>query len=178
MRLRRKRAQRHTGGVETLENFFDRLDQRKRDRRGVGLQFHQIAQHGHRARVHVFGVFFILFVVAVLHCFLQLHHHVRVVGVVLAAEDVFEQTALRQRLHRVEGIFSELLLVGFEVIEIRAGNTAHRAGQAQVNHAFMHADRFEQLPAAIRGDGGNAHLGGDLEQALVDAFDEMRDGVF
>ena len=89
---------------------------------------------------------------------------------VLAAVDELEQAALTDRAHRVEGEACEFFLVVLEVVEIGAGDARHGAGEAQLDDFLVQADALEQLRAAIAGDGGDAHLGQDLEQALVGAL--------
>ena len=86
---------------------------------------------------------------------------------VLLAVHVLEQAACGEGALRVEGGAIELRLVGLEIHEMSAGDARDGARQAQANDVLVHAHDFEQLCAAIAGDGGNAHLRHDLEQALV-----------
>src|SRR5690606_16398068 len=94
VRLGRQRAKGDAGGIEALEDRLQRLDLVDADRRGGFLDLEQVADHRHRAGIDQRRVFLVLLVVALLHGFLQRAHHIRVVGVVLAAVDELEQTAL------------------------------------------------------------------------------------
>ena len=159
VRFRAQGTQRHAGRIETLEDGFDRFDFRQRNLPGrINAQIHQVTQHRHRTLVHELGVLAVLGVIAALHRLLQLHHHIRVVGVVFLAVHVLQEATLLNRAHRVERKLVQLLLVGFEIGKIRPGNARDRASHAQIDHVFVHADGFEQLRAAIRGNRRNAHL--------------------
>ena len=96
-------------------------------------------------------------------------HHVGVVGVILAAVDVFQQAALVDLLARIPRDPVELPLFVLEFVEADTVDAAGRARKTQVDHFAVQADDFEQLRAAVTGDGRYAHLGDDLVQALVDA---------
>ncbi len=96
--------------------------------------------------------------------------HVRVVGVILAAVNELEQAALLDRLALVPGLFAQQFLVGLEIAEANTLDAIGRPGETEIDNLLMQAHRFEQLGAAIAGDGGDAHLGGDLVQTLVDAL--------
>ena len=119
------------------------------------------------------GIFLELGVIAGLHRLLQLLHHVRVVGVEFLAEHELQQAAGRQRTQRIECGLVQQFLVGFEVVEVGAGNARHRALQAQLDHIFMHAHALEQLGAAVARHQRDAHLGEHLVQALVHALAEV-----
>ncbi|MCY1511462.1 hypothetical protein D9M68_458830 [compost metagenome] len=170
MGFRGQRAEGDTGGVEALEDGFQRLDfvQAQRLRRFLDLQ--QVADHRHRTVVHQRGVFLEQLEVALLHGSLQGVHHVRVVGVVFAAVDELQQATLLDRLARAPGFGGEQLLLVLDVEETRALDAAGDAREAQLGDFVGQADGLEQLGAAIGGDGGDAHLREDLQQALGDAL--------
>ncbi len=152
VRLWRQGAERHAGGVETFEDGLDRLHFGEVDRRRV-FQPHQVAEHGRRPAVDQLGIAFVGRVVAGPNRRLQGLDHVRVVGVKLLAIHELEQAAGGDRPHRIEGSAVEPLLVGLEVFEGRAGNPRDRALQAHSHYIFVHPDHFEELRAAIAGDG-------------------------
>ncbi len=141
------------------------------------FQSHQIAQCSCGATVDGVRVLFPQGVIAAVDRGLQLVHHVRIVGVVLAAVDVLQQTALGDGLARIPGKLVERLLFGFELCETDAVNAAGGAREAQIDDFVVQADDFEQLRAAVTGDGRNAHLGNDLVQALVDALAIVGAGI-
>ncbi len=170
MGLRRQRTQRDTRGVETLEDFFQRLDLLQCQRLVGDLNLQQVADHRHRALVDQRGVFLELGVVALLHGGLQGVDHIRVVGVVFATVDELQQATLLDRLARAPGFGGEQLLVAFQVDEARTLDAAGHALEAQANHFLGQAHGFEQLGTTVRGDGGDAHLRQDLQQALGDAL--------
>ena len=169
MRFRRQRAERHAGRVEALEDAVDRLDLVDRNRRGA-LELEQIADHRHRARVHDLGVGLVVLVAAGLDRLLQHRDHVRVVGVVLAAVHVLVQAALFDRLARAPRGFGDLELLFLKVGELGALDPRHGGVEAGVDHFVVQTHGFEQLRAAIRRDGADAHLRDDLVQTLVDAL--------
>ncbi|MNZ67067.1 hypothetical protein D3C78_853020 [compost metagenome] len=168
--LWRQRTQRDTGGVEALEDRLQRLDLLQRQWLVGHFHLQQVADHRHRALVDQRGVFLELGVVALLHGGLQGVDHIRVVGVVLATVDELEQAALLDRLARAPGFSGEQLLVALEVDETRTLDAAGHAFEAQADHFFGQAYGLEQLSTTVGGDGGDAHLRQDLQQALGDAF--------
>ena len=88
---------------------------------------------------------------------------------VFAAVNVFQQTALIQRLTCQPGAFGQVHQILLEVSKTGAADAADHALEAEVGDLVMQADRFKQLRAAVRGDGGDAHFGHDFVQAFVDA---------
>ena len=168
--LRRQRAEGDAGGVEALEDGAQRLDFLQRQRLLGDLDLEQVADHRHRTLVDQRAVVAEARVVALLHGLLQQAHHVRVVGVVFAAVDELEQTALLDRLAGVPGFAGQQLLLGLQIGEARALDAAGDATEAQPDHLVGQADGLEQLGAAVGGDGGDAHLRQDLQQALGDAL--------
>ena len=51
------------------------------------------------------------------------------------------------------------------------------AGEAGLDDLGAQADRLEDLRAGVGGDGGHAHLGHDLQQALAERLDQVRLGL-
>ena len=169
MRFRAQCADRHRRGVEAFEQRLRRFNLIDRDRFAFRRDGQQIAQHGDRPLVHQLGVGLIVAIFPAVHRFLQRVHHVRVVGVVFAAVHEFQQAALLQRFAFQPGALGKVLQILLEIAEAGAANAADHALEAQIRQIAVQADRFEQLGAAVRGDGRNAHLGHDLVQAFVDA---------
>ncbi|VGP13006.1 hypothetical protein SB00610_01089 [Klebsiella quasipneumoniae subsp. similipneumoniae] len=110
----------------------------------------------------------IIAVLTALHSLLQGAHHVRVVGVIFAAVNVLQQTALSQRLARQPGAFRQIQQILLEIVEAGAADAADHALEAEIGDIAMQTDRFEQLRAAVGGDGRDPHLGHDLIQTFVD----------
>ena len=169
VRLGRERAQGHAGAVEARQDGLRRLDLRERHRRRGALEREQVAERGGGALVHQAGEQLVVLIVPGDHRGLQGGDHVRVVHVVLAAVHVLEESALRDRLARIPRPRGELFEVGLEVLEVRAGHAARGAREAQLDHLLRQPHDLEQLRAAVTGDGGDAHLRHDLEQALSQA---------
>ena len=130
VRLRRQRAQRHPGAVEAHQYVLDGLDLIQRHGRARRLQRHQVAQRRNRPVVDERRILFVPLHIAAAHRRLQRHDDVRVVTVVFAAVDVFQQAALRDRHPRIPRRRRELALIGEQVIEVGALNTRRRARKA------------------------------------------------
>ena len=122
-----------------------------------------------RAVVNQLSVLLIIAVFTALNRLLQRAHHVRVIGVVFAAVNVFQQTALIQRLTCQPGAFGQVHQILLEVSKTGAADAADHALEAEVGDLVMQADRFKQLRTAVGGNGRDAHFGHDLVQAFVDA---------
>ena len=88
---------------------------------------------------------------------------------IFAAVDIFQQAALSQRFTRQPCAFRQIQQVLLEIVETGAADAAHYALEAEVGHVAMQTDRFEQLRAAVGGDGRDPHLRHDFVQAFVDA---------
>ncbi len=170
VRFRRQGTERDTGGVETLEDRFQRLDLFQRQRLLGHLHLEQVTQHGHGTLIDQCGVFLEAAVVTALHGHLQRADHIGVVGVVLTAVDELQQAALLNRLAAAPGFGGQRLLLGLEILEARPLDTAGDATEAELHDLVGQADSFEQLRTAVRGDGRDAHLGDDLHQPLGDAL--------
>ena len=89
---------------------------------------------------------------------------------VLAAVHELEQATVLDRLHGVPRALGQVLLVFLQIFEACALDAAGRAVEAQAHHAGRQTDDLKQAAAAIAGDGRDAHLGHDLEQALADGL--------
>ena len=133
------------------------------------IQRQQIAQRCGRAFIYQVRILLIVVVFTALNRLLQRADYVRVVGVIFTAVNIFQQTALIQRLTDQPGAFRQIQQILLEVIKARAADAADNAEEAQVGNLTMQANRFEQLRAAVGGDGRDAHLRHDLVQAFVDA---------
>ena len=168
--FRRQGAEGNPGRIEALEDHLQRLDLIQRQRLLGQLDLQQVADHRHRTGVDQRGVFLEFLVAALLHSGLQGIDHVRVVGVVLATVNKLEQTTLLDRLAVVPGFGGQQLLLGFNVDETRTLDAASHTTEAQLDHFVGQAHGFEQLRTTVRGDGGDAHLRQDLQQALGNAL--------
>ncbi len=89
---------------------------------------------------------------------------------IFATVDELEQAALLDRLARAPGFGRQGFLFGFDIDETRAFDAARHTPETQVADLFGETDGFEQLSATVRGDGGDAHLRQDLQQALGNAL--------
>ena len=101
---------------------------------------------------------------------LQGSDHIGVEGVVFLPVHILQQAALLQRLARVPGHFCQTLLVSFQFREAGAFYARGHTAEGGIHHFTREPNGLEQLCAAVGADRGNAHLGHDLEQALVDAL--------
>ena len=88
---------------------------------------------------------------------------------ILAAVNVFQQTALIQRLTCQPGALGQVHQILLEVSKTGAADAADHALEAKVGDLIVQADRFKQLRAAVGGNGRDAHFGHDLVQTFVDA---------
>ena len=68
------------------------------------------------------------------------------------------------------GVFVLHRRLAREHIQANAFETRGRAGEILVHQRFVQTDSFENLRAAITLQRGDAHLGEDLEQALIDGL--------
>src|ERR1700722_40831 len=71
------------------------------------------------------------------------------------------------RLARVPRPCRERERIGLQVAEVRTLHAALGAGEAQSDDLIGQSHDFEQLRAAVAGDGGDPHFRHDLEQALA-----------
>ena len=133
------------------------------------LSLSRVAQARHRSVVDERGELPVLLVVARHDGGLQGRDHVRVVHVVLPVVHVLEQPALTHADARIPCAPREVIGVRLQILEIRTLDTALGALEAQINDRGGEAHDLKELRAAIARDGGDAHLGHDLEQTLADA---------
>ena len=64
-----------------------------------------------------------------------------------------------------------------ELVEAHAGQPRGGAGEAGLDHLRAQADGLEDLRAGVGGDGGHAHLGHDLQQALAEGLEQVGLGL-
>ena len=169
MGFRAECADRHRGGIKAFEQFRRRFNLIDADRGIARVQRQQIAQRGCRTVVHQLSILLIIAVLTALNGLLQGAHHVRVIGMVFATVHILQLSTLIQRLTCQPGAFGEVQQILLEVTKVRAADAADYALEAEVGNIVMQTDGFEQLRAAVRGDGRDAHLGHDLVQTFVDA---------
>ena len=169
VRFRAQRADGHRRGIEAFEQLGCRLNFVNADRFIARIEGNKIAQRRCRTVVHQLGILLIIAIFAALYRLLQRAHHVRVVGVIFAAVNVFQQAALFQRLTCQPGALRQVHQILLEVSKTGPADAADHALEAEVGDVVVQADRFKQLRAAVRGNGRDAHFGHDLVQAFVDA---------
>ena len=173
VRLLGDRSVAHGAGGETLDDLAGRLNLADVDRFAIGLELHQATQR-HQTVGGVVDVRRILLehvVIAALGGLLQQEDGLRIVEVVLAgaAPLVFAagaQVAVRTGgpLRRVGDAVTNGDLFG-QLVESDAADAGGGTGEVFVDDVLIQADGFEQLRATVAHDGGNAHLGHDLEHA-------------
>ncbi|CDL21927.1 conserved hypothetical protein [Klebsiella pneumoniae IS53] len=168
VRFRAQGADRHRRGIEAFKQLLRRLYFVDADGVFAWVERQQVAQRGRWTFVNQFRVLLIIAVFAALHGLLQGAHHVRVVGMIFAAVHIFQQTALGQWLTRQPGAFRQIQQILLEVVEAGAADAADHALEAELGDIAMQTDRFEQLRAAVGGDGRDPHLGHDLIQTFID----------
>ena len=178
VRLGAERAQRHAGRDEALADLGDRFDLLDGHRRNaVGLEAEQVAQlRGRRAarapvRLHVdrLGKFPVGRVGVGGHRLLEGVNEPGLPGMVLAAPAVAVEAADRQRhvvLAPGAGVQIEQLLL--DAGQTDPGDPARHVGEVLVDQGARQADRLEVVAAAVGREHRDAHLGHDLEQAVVE----------
>ena len=62
-------------------------------------------------------------------------------------------------------------------VEADAADLGGGAVEVLVDEVLVEADGLEDLGAAVGGDGGDAHLGHDLQDALAEGVDQVADGL-
>ena len=177
MCLGRQCTKRHAGTVEARQQGLDGLDFLDRQRLGDRLEGQQITNGRHRTLVDQARELLPLAVVTLLHGLLQLHHHIRVVGVVFAAMHVLDQPALLDALARQPGFTGQQLLLELQLGKAGAFDARGHAGEAHVHDFTVEADRLEQLRATIGADVRDAHLGQDLVEPLLHALAIVLAGI-
>ncbi|EKD40313.1 MAG: hypothetical protein ACD_75C00096G0001, partial [uncultured bacterium] len=112
------------------------------------------------------------------HRLLQGLDHIGVIGVVFAAVDILEQAAPVKRLmDPLPGKSGAFFLILLEIGKAGPFDPADHAGETEVGHFAGEPHRLEQLRAAVGGDGRDAHLREDLQQALIDSFAIVADSL-
>ena len=169
----------HGSGLEAVYDGIHAFHFVQRDTGVRIIEVQQAAQvHGIAARgVHGIGISLELVVIAGPAGLLQQVDGQRVVqmifGQLAAAELVLTQAG---QLHAdIQAQRVECLLVaGFQVVlDVADGNAAHTAdgvGKVLIHYLVAQTQRFKNLAALVGLDGGNAHLGGNLDDAGQNGF--------
>jgi hypothetical protein len=166
VRLGRQRTVRHRASREATDDRFGGLDVFDRDAGGAS-ELQQVAQLQGRAAVDELGKAVVVTAAESVRSFLQgvddgWTRRMRLSA--LAELDVAGVVELRAAAPLEE--------FALELGEPDASDRAGRSGQAEVDHVLRQADGFEELRAPVRRDLRNAHLGHDLEDAVLDRFAE------
>ena len=182
VRLGRDRAERHRAGREALDDLRRRLDLVDRDRaRRVDIELEQPAQ-GHqplRLVVDDLREFLVGLERVGARAVLQLGDRVGRPHVLLAAHapGVLAAGVEHARQHRVgaerRAVHADRLLGDLEHAD--AADLARGAAEVLVDQLALEPDRLEELRAAVRHVGRDAHLRHDLGQALADRLDVVAD---
>ncbi len=174
----RNRAERHRAGDEAFHNLLCRFDFRQRHGRTHRLDLEQAAQR-HLAPglvVDQLGIFLVGREIVGARGMLQLGNGIRRPGVVFTARapSIFSAGIEHVRQHRVVAECRRMHAHSFfrYLLEADPFDLRRRAGEVARDELAVEADRLEDLRAAIGLVSGDAHLGHDLEQTLVDRLDE------
>ena len=116
------------------------------------------------------GVALIIPVITTDHRRLKAHHDVGVVSVILTTVHVLEQASLIQGLSPRSRSTRHLPLILFELVQRHPANSRGHSGKRDVHELGIQADRLKQLGTAIGIHRGDAHLGHDFQEPLVDAL--------
>ena len=73
---------------------------------------------------------------------------------------------VRPQSQGIEGSGVELVRLPGNIFQGDASHAAHCAGKIPVDHILGNAHRLENLRSLIGLDGGNAHFGGDFDNAV------------
>ena len=169
MRLGRERAQGHARRHEPLADFGNRLDLVDRHRLVRIVEFEQVAQIDGLQIAHAARKLQIGRITVGLHRRLEEVHQLRRIGMFLAAIALAVEAADRQA--RDGAVIGRLMLEARAVMQrgiALARNLRRHAGEKIVHQCAGKAHRLEIIAAAIAADDRDAHLGHDLQQALVD----------
>ena len=168
VRLRSQRAQRDAGRHQALAQLGDRFDLVEGNRRAVGLEVQQVAQVDGRQAPHLGAVAPVLLVGLGGDRVLQHVDEVALEIVPVAAAPHLVEAADRQRDHvLVEGalvLLGDLLL---HAAQADARDARRHAGEEFLDQRARQADRLEVAAAAVGRQHRDAHLGHDLQQAVV-----------
>ena len=187
VRLLGDRPVRHRTGREALHDLRDRLHLVERHRLAVaaagsvGGELEQPAQRRELARLVVDELRVLLVDVPALGAgrVLELEHGVGVEEVVLAlAAPLVLATEVEVAVGALVGSrwvreqVTALALLG-DLVESDAGDLRDGAREVLVDQLLVEPDRLEHLRAAVRRDGGDAHLRHDLQHALARRLDVL-----
>ena len=174
----------HGTGGEALDDFGGRLDFGDVDGLAVVVELHQAAQ-GHESVRRVVDVVRILLehlVVATVGRLLEQEDGLGIVQVVLAGTTPLVVAASAQvavrgcaPLVRVGHAVTDGHFFG-DLVKAHATHTGGGVGEVFVDNFLAQAHGFEQLCATVAHDGGDAHLGHDLEHAGGQGLGEVLDG--
>ena len=173
------RAIGHGTGLEAFGDGFDGLDFLDRHRRALVLELHQAAQ-GREVLALVVDLACVLFVNVVAtgaHRLLEKVDGFRIEEVEFAVlAPLIGAAGFKRALLGLDvavregGAVADESLLG-DLVDAGALATAGSAAEVFVHHVELETDGFENLRAAIGGDGGDAHLGHGLDHTLDGAFE-------
>mmetsp|Transcript_22560 Transcript_22560/g.63332 ORF Transcript_22560/g.63332 Transcript_22560/m.63332 type:complete len:392 (-) Transcript_22560:1377-2552(-) len=101
--------------------------------------------------------------------------HLGVVAVVLAAGPRLQEAEELEGLELLpgEGLGPEGLVLGRDLVQGEPAHAAHRALEGRADDLVAQAVRLEDLGTLVAREQGDAHLGQDLHQALVESAAEV-----
>ena len=169
----------HRAGLEAVDDGFDALDLVDGNRRAlVKGEFQRAAQRvGLGGVVHHGGIFLEALVISVSGGLLQRDDGLGVVHVILAGfagAQAMDAGGIQRLVHgqvqRVEGAAVAVLHVLGDFLQADAAHAADGVGEVLADDLLADADGFEDLGALVGLDGGDAHLGRDLDDAVEHGF--------
>ena len=172
----------HRAGLEALGDLRPRLHFLDRNRRGERLELEEAPQAAEVLGLVVEQrrVFVVQLLVAVARRFLQLGDADRVEEVILAVASPLvipanvEIEVARDPDGRIGAAVAHPDFLG-QRVKVRPLHAGRRGGEVLVDDLAVQADGFEYLPAAVAVQRRDAHLGHDLQQALVERLDVVLD---
>lgn len=185
VRLAGDGAVRHGAGGEALDDLGERLDLVDGDRGAAGGEAEEAAER-HEALgllVHPVRVLLEDVVPLVARGVLQAEDGLRIeqVRLALAAPLVLAADVQEAVCRGDAGDGVRLGVAGGDLlgddVETGAADLGGRAVEVRGDEGLVEADGLEDLGAAVGGDGGDAHLGHDLEDALAERVDQVPDGL-
>ena len=171
------RAEGHGAGCEAPDDLLRRLDviQREGLRQGFELQESSNVRPALALIVHERRELLERLGVVGARGVLELVDRLRIPVVVFplnAVVDLAAKVELADRRRGIgQGVPAQRLLA--DLADAHPVDAGGGPGEVPVYHPTVQTDGFEDLRAAVRLDGGDPHLREDLEQALVDGFDEL-----
>ncbi len=181
MRLLADRPERHRASLEALDDRGRRFDFLDWHRLPVRFELEQASERRQTLTLFVDepGVLLEQPVIPRTHRMLQLGDRIRVVHVEFAAPPPLILPADIEFAVEIRiGVVCDLVTVGGfarDDIEPDAADARRGPGEVLVDDLLAESNRLEDLSAAITLHGRDAHLGGDLDQALAERLDEMLD---